>query len=97
MLLVRGCTTAPPERNDSVEAHGRDPTMSDTSRPTLRNTRALLQVGAVCAVLWLAIVTIFRAEEGLGADITWLVSTIIVVVGLVAFLLAGAAAIRNRR
>lgn len=71
--------------------------MSDQTRPTLRDTRKLLTLGAVCTVLWLAIVSIFRAEEGLGADLTWLISTIILFVGLVMFVLAGTAAVRNRR
>lgn len=71
--------------------------MSDSTRPALRNTRKLLTLGGVCALLWLAIVSIFRAEEGLGADLTWLLSTVIMLVGLGAFVLAGTAALRNRR
>ena len=47
--------------------------MSDMKRPTARDTRKLLTIGVVCAVLWFAIVSIFRAEQGLGADITWLI------------------------
>lgn len=69
--------------------------MSDAT-PVLRNSRKLLIIGAVCAVVWLAMVSIFRAEEGLGADITWLVSTIFLLVGVVSLVLAGVAALRNR-
>ena len=71
--------------------------MSYITRPAFRDTRKLLTIGTVCAVLWFAIVSIFRAEQGLGADITWLISTLIMVAGLVAFVLAGTAAVRNRR
>ena len=71
--------------------------MSDMKRQTFRDTRKLLTIGALCTVLWFAIASIFRAEQGLGADITWLVSTLVMVAGLVAFVLAATAAVRNRR
>ena len=70
--------------------------MSDAARPSRHNTRKLLTVGAACTVVWLAMASIFRAEEGLGADITWLVSTVFLLVGVVSLVLAGVAALRNR-
>jgi hypothetical protein len=71
--------------------------MSDTARPTMRNTRTLLRAGIACTVIWVAMTAIFRAEEGTGADITWLVSTLVALTGLIAFALAGRAAMLNRR
>lgn len=70
--------------------------MSDATRPAIRDTRKLLTIGVVCAVVWFATVSIFRAEEGLGADVTWLVSTIFLVAGVLSLVLAAVAALRNR-
>lgn len=71
--------------------------MNTTSRPARPNPRTLAAVGLACAVVWLSLGVVFRAEDGLGADITWLISTIVAVVGIVAFVSAGVVTLRHRR
>lgn len=71
--------------------------MNTTSRPARSSSRTLVMVGLGCAVVWFTLAGAFRVENGLVADVLWLASTIVALVGVIALALAGIVAIRDRR
>ena len=71
-----------------------------------RSPRRLFGIGVACLALWLLSSLVWRAmattlglsvEDGIGADIAWLLGTLIALVGMVAIALGVRATFARRR